>query len=116
MSVMDHSVPTTSSTYETPERSLIQRMEALDRANVVRTYRADLKKDLKSGRAHIHDLLLDPPEMLETAKVFDFILATPRYGRTKVNKVLMHCRISPSKTVGGLSQRQRNELVLMLER
>jgi hypothetical protein len=33
-----------------------------------------------------------------------------------VNKVLQVCRISPSKTIGGLSQRQRAELVSMLRR
>jgi hypothetical protein len=34
----------------------------------------------------------------------------------KVNKVLQLCRISPSKTIGGLSPRQRTELVSMLRR
>ena len=44
------------------------------------------------------------------------LLAVPKYGRVKVNKVLLQCRISPSKTIGGLSQRQRTELVSMLRR
>lgn len=101
---------------EAPERSLEQRMGALGKANVIRTRRAKLKRDLKAGRASIHDALLEPPEWLETAKVFTILLATPKYGRVKVNKVLQLCRISPSKTVGGLSQRQRTELVSMLRR
>jgi hypothetical protein len=99
-----------------PERSLQQRMDALSRANEIRTKRAQLKRDLKAGRASIHDLLLEPPEYIETAKVFDMLLAVPKYGRVKVNKVLLSCRISPSKTIGGLSQRQRTELVSMLRR
>ena len=99
-----------------PERSLTQRMEALHRANEIRTRRAQLKRDLKGGRVTIHDLLLEPPEYVETAKVFDMLLAVPKYGRVKVNKVLVQCRISPSKTIGGLSQRQRAELVSMLRR
>ena len=33
-------------------------------------------------------LLLEPPEYVETAKVFDMLLAVPKYGRVKVNKVL----------------------------
>jgi hypothetical protein len=99
-----------------PERSLVQRMEALERANQIRTRRAQLKRDLKAGRTSIHDLLLEPPEFVETAKVFDMLLAVPKYGRVKVNKVLVNCRISPSKTIGGLSQRQRTELVSMLRR
>jgi hypothetical protein len=99
-----------------PERSLTQRMDALKRANDIRTRRASLKRDLKAGRIHIHTLLLDPPEYLETAKVFDLLLAVPKYGRVKVNRILTQCRISPSKTVGGLSERQRNELVSFLRR
>jgi len=84
--------------------------------NDIRTRRASLKRDLKAGRVHIHGLLLDPPEYLETAKVFDLLLAVPKYGRVKVNRILTQCRISPSKTVGGLSERQRGELVSFLRR
>jgi hypothetical protein len=79
-------------------------MDALARANEIRSQRAQLKRDLKAGRHSIHQLLLDPPEYLETAKVFDMLLAVPKYGRVKVNKILTHCRISPSKTIGGLSE------------
>ncbi|PZS08185.1 MAG: hypothetical protein DLM64_13150 [Solirubrobacterales bacterium] len=100
----------------TPERSLVQRMEALQRANDIRSRRAQLKRDLKAGRQAIHELLLAPPAYLETAKVFDLLLAVPKYGRVKANKILAHCKISPSKTVGGLSQRQRAELVALMRR
>jgi hypothetical protein len=99
-----------------PERSLHQRMDALQRANQIRTQRAQLKRDLKAGRHSVHQLLLDPPEYVETAKVFDMLLAVPKYGRVKVNKILAQCRISPSKTIGGLSERQRTELVSLLRR
>jgi hypothetical protein len=99
-----------------PERSLTQRMDALQRANEIRTRRASLKRDLKAGRAQIHGLLLSPPEYLQTAKVFDLLLAVPKYGRVKVNRILTQCRISPSKTIGGLSERQRGELVSYLRR
>ncbi len=108
--------PARTVTGTAPERSLTQRMEALRRANEIRTERARLKRDLKAGRAQIHGLLLDPPEFLQTAKVFDLLLAVPKYGRVKVNRILNVCRISPSKTIGGLSQRQRNELVSYLRR
>jgi hypothetical protein len=99
-----------------PERTHDQRMKALGRANDIRTRRAQLKRDLKAGKTQVHGLLLDPPEWVMTAKVFDMILAVPKYGRVKANKILGQCRISPSKTIGGLSQRQRAELVQMLRR
>jgi len=102
------------STVRTFDRSLQQRMDALERANEIRTRRARLKRDLKGRRARVEPLLLDPPDYLLTAKVFDLLLAVPKYGRVKVNRILTHCRISPSKTIGGLSERQRGELVSYL--
>jgi hypothetical protein len=112
MAPVTNSLPKTAA----PERSLDQRMDALGKANAIRTRRAQLKRDLKGGRTSIHNLLLSPPEWVETAKVFDMLLAVPKYGRVKANKVLKQCRISPSKTIGGLSERQRTELVQMLRR
>jgi hypothetical protein len=114
MTTATGTTPSNSST--APQRSLNQRMDALARANQIRIKRAQLKRDLKSGRLSIHTLLLDPPEYLETAKVFDMLLAVPKYGRVKVNKILAHCRIAPSKTIGGLSERQRSELITLLHR
>src|ERR1700730_4544306 len=107
---------TSSNTSTAPERSLNQRMDALARANQIRIERAQLKRDLKSGRRSIHSLLLAPPEYGETTKLFAMLLAVPKYGRVKVNKILSHCRIAPSKTIGGLSERQRSELVSLLNR
>lgn len=97
-------------------RSHVQRMEALARANHIRTQRAQIKRELRAGRLSIAELLIEPPACVDTAKVFDLLLAVPRYGRVKVNKILAHCRISPSKTIGGLSERQRAELVMLLRR
>ena len=99
-----------------PERTHDQRMRALRRANEIRTRRAKLKRDLKAGKVKVEALLLDPPEYVESAKAFDMILAVPKYGRVKANKILTQCRISPSKTIGGLSERQRAELVQFLRR
>jgi hypothetical protein len=91
-------------------------MKALGRANEIRTKRAQLKRDLKAGKRKVDSLLLDPPDWVLSAKAFDMILAVPKYGRVKANKILSQCRISPSKTIGGLSERQRAELVGMLRR
>jgi hypothetical protein len=104
---MSPSEPTST----TPIRTLEQRLEALRRANDIRSQRARLKKDLKQGYMKIDDILADPPEFIKTAKVVDILLAVPNCGKVKSTKVLNHCRISPNKTVGGLSERQRRELV-----
>jgi hypothetical protein len=96
---------------QAPARSLDQRMEALKRANDIRVKRAQLKKDLKAGRVDIEVILGAPPEYVETAKVFDMLMAVPKFGRVKAARFLNQCRISQSKTVGGLSERQRTELI-----
>ena len=91
-------------------------MEALKRANDIRSKRAQLKRDLKGENVKIQTLLLDPPEYVLTAKVIDMLMAVPKYGRVKTNRILNQCRISPSKTIGGLSERQRSELVQQLRK
>ncbi len=77
-----------------PERSLQQRRDALVKANDIRVKRKHLKWDLKAGRVNIHDLIMDPPDMIHTMKLFELMLTIPKYGRVKVNKILTQCRIS----------------------
>lgn len=99
---------------EAPPRSREQRMTALNRANVIRTTRADWKKAVKRRQTDPLTVLLDPPAEFETMKVFDLLIAAPKVGRVKANRILMLVRVSPSKTLGGLSQRQRAELAAMV--
>lgn len=99
-----------------PTRNHHQRMSALGNANEIRTYRANLKRDVKAGHRSIVDLLTDPPSKLQTMKIQDLLMSAPKMGRVKVDKLLRTCRISPSKTVGGMSERQRNEILVELRR
>ena len=108
--------PSVDTATAVPERTHEQRMRALNRANEIRSKRAQLMRDVKAGKAKVESLLLDPPDYVMSAKAFDMILAVPKYGRVKANKILTQCRISPSKTIGGLSQRQRTELIGLLRR
>ena len=91
-------------------------MDALRRANEIRVRRAQLKKDLKAGVVSVEEILSDPPSYVETAKVVDILMAVPKFGRVKAARFLNQCRVSQSKTVGGLSERQRAELVGLLRR
>jgi hypothetical protein len=90
-------------------------MEALSRANHVRSQRAALKGRLKSGEVSIVSVIENPPDYMQTAKIVDVLMAAPKYGRVKAARVMERCRVSPSKTVGGLSDRQRRELIATLE-
>lgn len=99
-----------------PERTTARQMEALKKANEIRTARAQWKRDVKVYAKDPLDVLAEPPAEFKTMKLFDVLMAMPKVGRVKANRLLWACRISPSKTVGGLSQRQRLEIVSLLGR
>lgn len=109
-------VQETGTDMDVPDRSFDQRMAALLRANEIRTYRANLKRDIKAQRVNVVDILTDPPQKAESMHVIDLLLSVPKLGRVKVNTLLRQCRISPSKTLGGMSERQRDEIVFFLKR
>jgi hypothetical protein len=100
--------------HETPTRSAAQRQSALERANAIRVQRAALKRDLKAGERRLADVLAKPADWVLTAKVHDLLVCVPGIGAVKANRILQQCRVSGSKTVGGLSDRQRSELVQTL--
>lgn len=99
-----------------PDRSLVQRMEALQKGNDIRIRRANFKKQMKkTSRADNFErtitIIIEPPEFMETMKVYDLLMATRTFGKIKTLKYLRACEISPSKTLGGMTQRQRTTLV-----
>lgn len=81
-----------------------------EQANEVRSARATLKKKLASGTIELAPLLADPPSWLRTARLRDILLAVPKIGAVKADRLLAHCRIAHSQTLGGLTDRQRGEL------
>lgn len=110
-----------------PERTYDQRMAALEVANRRRTRRARLKVALKAGDVTLEPVIVLDLEGirqatgialergdLDTMRIYDALLAAPKYGRVKANRILTRTRISPSKTLGGMSVRQRRELLIEL--
>lgn len=99
-----------------PVRSVEQRMIALQRANDIRHERHLFKQRLKtsphpmSSAQEAIALLQDFPAEFETMKIGELLIAVRHIGRVKARAILGRVRISPSKTVGGLSDRQRTEL------
>jgi len=86
-------------------------LAALAEANRVRSLRAALKADLRAGRVSLASLLTSPPDFARSAKVATLLGATPQCGPAKAAKIMDRCRIAQSKTVAGLSERQRSELI-----
>ena len=101
----------------TMDRSLEQRRDALVKANKIRVYRAQLKKDVAAGREPYDAFLTrgahDP--RLQSMKLKDALAVMPVIGPVKVNQILTRAGISPSKTLGGLSPVAWERLYLVLE-
>lgn len=97
-----------------PERSLEQRLVALEKANRIRSQRARLKVDIKAGDVSPVALVCDPPEYALTMKAMDALLAVPKWGQVKVLTTMRRSEVSASKTLGGLSTRQRLALSVAL--
>lgn len=104
-----------------PDRTAEQKMAALELANHTRIYRANLKRGLRGlppgiAISGVKAIVADPPPAeLATMKVADLLRAIPRWGRTKVNKVLLATQASHAKTLAGLTPRQRQVLVEILD-
>jgi hypothetical protein len=99
---------------QVPERSLQQRMRALQQANEVRQTRAEWKRAVKRDTA----VVLLPLEMAEsegwspfdTMHVGDYLGSIPKVGPVKVATALRRMEISRAKTLAGLTGRQRAEV------
>lgn len=101
----------------TPVRAREQRLAALARANEVRVARSRLKQAIRGGDRDLALLLVrDPTPVVETMPVDELLLAIPRMGRRVLPPILRHARVSPCKTLGGLTHRQRRALLDELER
>lgn len=96
-------------------RSAQQRLDALVRANKVRSQRAVLKRELAAGETTATKVLLAFEPWVATMKIEHLLVSLPKLGTTKVRRLLNQCRISTAKTVGGMSDRQRAELVAALD-
>jgi len=97
-----------------PARSTEQRDLALKRANMIRIYRAELKRAILDGTGDAGHALAFPPDEILTMKLEKLLVAIPGLGKVKAREVMRRCRISEAKTVGGMSDRQRAELLTAL--
>jgi hypothetical protein len=101
----------------TLERSLEQRQHALLRANEIRTYRAEKKKQVKAGELPADWFLAQGPHdpQLRSMKVEAALVSIPGMGRTKAAGILRAAGVSPSKTLGGISEPAWERLYIVLE-
>lgn len=90
-----------------------QHMDALAKANRNRVSKVRIKRDLHAGRVHIDELILEPPDSVINATVYEMLVAQRQWGRTRamkvINKPKLH--ISEITTLGSLTDRQKPLLI-----
>jgi len=89
-------------------------MRALQRANEVRLARADLKRRVAQGEVLAAQVILDCPWEAESMAVADLLTSQRRWGRTRCRKFLSAVGMSENKTMGTMTERQRNALASLL--
>ena len=96
----------------TPARP--QYVRALERANLVRLARAQLKRRVAFGEIDVADVIVDCPWEAQSMAVADLLMSQRRWGQTRCRKFLAQLPMSEKKTIGSLTERQRQTLVGML--
>jgi len=92
-----------------------QHLQALQRANAVRLARADLKRRVAEGEISAAEVILSSPWEAESMTVSDLLTSQKRWGSTRCRKLLQCVLIPENKTIGSMTDRQRQALAQMLE-
>ena|SRR5688572_21946925 len=91
-----------------------QHMQALELANRVRLARATLKRRVGTGELAVAEVIVTCPWEAESMPIMDLLMSQRRWGRTRCRKFLTSIRMSETKTVGSLTERQRRTLAALL--
>lgn len=102
--------------HDPPKQSAEKRMENLKRAQEIRLWRADLKRRLNAREVTVAQVLRADDDRLHTMKVVELVAAQHGWGPTRVNRFMAKAQISHSKSIAGLSERQRKEVLSLCSR
>lgn len=87
-----------------------QHMQALERANLVRLARAELKREIARGDADPSEVVRDCPWETESMTLAELLTSQRRWGRTRARKFLLPLSLNENKQLGTLTERQRRLL------
>ncbi|TMM18653.1 MAG: hypothetical protein E6F96_05285 [Actinobacteria bacterium] len=89
-------------------------MRALERANQVRLARAELKRRVAVEEVDVADVILECPWETHSMAVADLLMSQRRWGQTRCRRFLAQIPMSEKKTVGSMTERQRQTLAALL--
>ena len=85
-------------------------MRALERANMVRLARAELKRSIAKGDVDAAEVVRDCPWETESMTIAELLTSQRRWGRTRARKFLVPLSLNENKQLGTLTARQRRVL------
>jgi hypothetical protein len=91
-----------------------QHMQALAQANRVRLARAELKRQVAEGEVSVAEIVVERPWEAESMSIADLLMSQHRWGRTRCRRFLASIPMVETKTIGSMTDRQRNELAKRL--
>jgi hypothetical protein len=91
-----------------------QHMRALMQANRVRLARAELKQRVCEGDTSAADIVRACPWEAESMEIAELLMSQHRWGRQRCRRFLASIPISETKTVGSMTERQRDALASRL--
>ena len=91
-----------------------QHMQALQRANEVRLARAELKRRIAYGDTSAAEVVLSSPWEVDTMAVAELLMSQRRWGHTRARRFLAGVPMTETKTIGSMTERQRQTLASML--
>lgn len=99
---------------DTATKPAPQHMRALMQANRVRLARAELKQRVCEGGMSVAEVVRDSPWEAESMAIAELLMSQHRWGRQRCRRFLASIPLSETKTVGSLTDRQRDALVSRL--
>jgi hypothetical protein len=91
-----------------------QAMHALEQANRVRAYRADLKRRVATGEVEAAEVVLVCPREAAGMTIDELLLAQRSWGRVRSRRFLRSLHLREDKTVGSMTERQRRSVAGLL--
>jgi hypothetical protein len=89
-------------------------MRALERANLVRLARAELKRAIARGDANASEVVEECPWETESMTIAELLTSQRRWGQTRARKFLLPLSLNENKQLGTLTSRQRRLLATEL--
>ena len=96
-----------------PNLSKDERAKALEKAQEMRTKRMELRKELKSGKVTLAEVLKRDDEIVTRMKVKYLLESLPNVGKITAVSIMEEIGINESRRVQGLGKRQ---LAMLLEK